>query len=124
MLNFRKLMSALVVAAAFSVCGVETVDGIEMLPSHFDGKTPVVVETEAFKLVVNPDATARSLVIKATGEECLAPETGLPVFASVQKRPFNNETRLLPSAFLFRVGILPMAVGRGRRRITATPAAT
>ena len=31
---------------------------------------------------------------------------------------------VVAAAFLFRVGILPMAVGRGRRRITATPAAT
>ena len=70
----------------------------EVLPSKFDGKTPVVVETEAFRLTINPDATARSLVIKATGEECLASDTGLPVFAATQKRPFNNETRLVQLA--------------------------
>ena len=83
---------------AISLQGAEVVDGVEMLPSAFDGKTPVVVETEAFRFVINPDATARSLVLKATGEECLAPEAGLPVFASVQKRPFNNETRLVQMA--------------------------
>ena len=91
-------MLALAAFSAFAVCGAETVDGVEMLPSHFDGKTSVVIETEAFRLVINPDATARSLVVKATGEECLAPKAKLPVFASVQKRPFNNETRLVQMA--------------------------
>ena len=93
----KKLIVGLLLTAV-AVYGAEIVDGVEMLPSYFDGKTPVVVETDAFKFVINPDATARSLVIKATGEECLAPEAGLPVFASVQKRPFNNETRLVQMA--------------------------
>ena len=71
---------------------------VELLPSVFDGKTPVVVETEAFRLTINPDATAKSLVLKETGEECIAPEAALPVFAATQKRPFNNETRLVQMA--------------------------
>jgi hypothetical protein len=90
---------SLAAAALFAVvaCGAEA-DGVEMLPSAFDGKTPVVVETAAFRLVVNPDATARSLVLKATGEEMLEPREGIPVFASTQTRPFNNETRLVQQA--------------------------
>ena len=71
---------------------------IERLPTFFDGKTPVVVETAAFRFVINPDATARSLVVKATGEEMLEPREGIPVFASTQTRPFNNETRLVQQA--------------------------
>ena len=68
-------------------------DGGNMPPEDlFDGKTPVVVETKAFKLTINPDATARSLVVKATGEECLLADEKVPVFASTQIRPFNNET--------------------------------
>ena len=94
----RRLASLLAAVFAASAHCAEIVDGVEMLPSYFDGKTPVVVETEAFRFVINPDATARSLVLKATGEECLAPEAKLPVFASVQKRPFNNETRLVQMA--------------------------
>ena len=42
-------MFALTAFAVFAACGAEIVDGVEMLPSHFDGKTPVVVETEAFR---------------------------------------------------------------------------
>ena len=70
----------------------------EKLPTAFDGKTPVVVETKAFRLVINPDATARSLVVKATGEEMLEPREGIPVFATTQIRPFNNEIRLVQQA--------------------------
>ena len=68
--------------AAISVQGAETVGGVERLPSVFDGKTPVVVETKAFRLEINPDATAKSLVVKATGEEMLEPREGIPVFAT------------------------------------------
>ncbi|MBQ2632480.1 MAG: hypothetical protein IJG13_22605, partial [Kiritimatiellae bacterium] len=74
-------------------------DGGNMPPEDlFDGKTPVVVETKAFKLMINPDATARSLVVKATGEECLLADEKVPVFASTQIRPFNNEIRLVQQA--------------------------
>jgi len=64
----------------------------------FDGKTPVVVETKTFRLTINPDATAQSLIVKATGEECLTAEERMPVFASTQIRPFNNEIRLVQQA--------------------------
>lgn len=58
----------------------------------------VVVETTAFRLVMGDDATAKSLVMKATGEECLEAREGIPVFASTQTRPFNNEIRLVQQA--------------------------
>ena len=96
----RKLHSASFAVLCMAAAAVHAASaaGYEALPSAFDGKTPVVVETEAFRLVINADATARSLVVKATGEECLAPEAGLPVFAATQSRPFNNETRLVQLA--------------------------
>lgn len=55
----------------------------------------VTVETKAFKLVIGDDALAKSLVIKETGEEMLEPREGIPVFATTQTRPFNNEIRLV-----------------------------
>ena len=58
----------------------------------------VTVETKAFRLVIGEDAAAKSLVVKATGEEMLEPREGLPVFASTQIRPFNNEVRLVSQA--------------------------
>ena len=58
----------------------------------------VLVETSAFRLTIGDDATAKSLVVKATGEEMLEPREGLPIFASTQIRPFNNEVRLVQQA--------------------------
>ena len=54
----------------------------------------VVVETETFRFVIGDDASAKSLVVKATGEECLEPREHIPVFATIQARPYNNEVRL------------------------------
>ena len=54
----------------------------------------VVVDTENFKLVIGDDAAAKSLVVKATGEECVNAREGIPLFTSTQDRPFNNEIKL------------------------------
>ena len=97
-MDVRVAFMTFVAVAALSAQGADAVGGVERLPSAFDGKTPVVVETKAFKLVINPDATARSLVVKATGEEMLEPREGIPVFATTQIRPFNNEVRLVQQA--------------------------
>ena len=71
----KNTMSALLALAAASACAASA---FEKLPTFYDGKTPVVVETAAFRLVITPDATARSLVVKATGEEMLEPREGIP----------------------------------------------
>ena len=55
----------------------------------------VVVENDAFRLVVGADAVAKSLVVKTTGEECLDAESRLPLFSVEQDRPFNNELKLM-----------------------------
>ena len=55
----------------------------------------VTIETSAFKLVIGDDATAKSLVVKSNGEEMLEPREGIPIFATTQTRPFNNEIRLV-----------------------------
>ena len=89
----HKLCQIVGALAVFSACA-------EKMPPEdlFDGKTPVVVETKTFKLTINPDATAKSLIAKATGEECLLTDEKIPVFASTQIRPFNNEIRLVQQA--------------------------
>ena len=73
-MGMKNTMSAMLALAAASACAVSA---FEKLPTFYDGKTPVVVETAAFRLVINPDATARSLVVKATGEEMLEPRGAL-----------------------------------------------
>ena len=54
----------------------------------------VVLETSAMRLVIGADACAKSLTIKANGEECLDVHEGIPLFSVTQDRPFNNEIKL------------------------------
>lgn len=54
----------------------------------------VVLENARFRLVIGGDATAKSLVVKATGEEMLDTTEGLPAFSVTQDRPFHNEIKL------------------------------
>ena len=54
----------------------------------------VVLENARFRLVIGGDATAKSLVVKATGEEMLDISEGLPAFSVTQDRPFQNEIKL------------------------------
>ena len=58
-------------------------------------KDDVVVETSQYVFVIGADAKAKSLKLKANGEEMLDAREGLPVFAAVQDRPFNNEIKLV-----------------------------
>lgn len=54
----------------------------------------IIIENRHFRLIVGSDCMAKSLVCKATGEECLAPDVNLPLFSVTQERPFNNEVKL------------------------------
>ena len=54
----------------------------------------VVFENRRMTLRIGEDACAKSLVLKGTGEECLAAGERLPLFTSTQNRPFNNEIKL------------------------------
>ena len=54
----------------------------------------VVVENARFRLAIGDDAVARSLKIKATGEELLENSERLPFFSVTQERPFDNELKL------------------------------
>ncbi|MBP5320321.1 MAG: hypothetical protein J6334_04980 [Kiritimatiellae bacterium] len=51
----------------------------------------VVIENPACRLVLGDDARATSLVIKATGEECLVPGAKRPFCEIRQNRPYDNE---------------------------------
>ncbi|GAA4438656.1 hypothetical protein GCM10023091_19520 [Ravibacter arvi] len=54
----------------------------------------VVIENELVRLVIGPDAVARSLQFKPTGEECLAGNIKIPVSTIRQERPYQNEIKL------------------------------
>ena len=72
-----------IAAAAFiSILGSAPAEDIEIACSDF-------------VLRVGPDARVRSLVVKATGEECVDAAQQLPLFTVTQDRPFNNEMKLI-----------------------------
>ena len=80
-------------AAAFSaamtfVCGCA-------LPFCGGSSDDVVLENSRFRLVVGSDAVPKSLVVKATGAECLVRDELSPMFSVTQERPFNNEIKLI-----------------------------
>jgi hypothetical protein len=52
------------------------------------------LENPDFRLVIGHDGRARSLVHKATGQECLAPQAAVPMFTVTQYRPYDNELQL------------------------------
>lgn len=53
------------------------------------------LENDIFCLTLGEDATSKSLVLKATGEDLLAEHKDIPFFSVTQDRPFNNEIKLI-----------------------------
>ena len=68
---------------------------VAALSAFATASADVVVENARFKLVLGDNARARSLVVKATGEEMLDLTEDVPAFSAVQDRPFNNEVKLV-----------------------------
>jgi hypothetical protein len=58
----------------------------------------VIVENAAFRLTLGADGCAKSLVVKFTGEECLAPGVRIPFATLRQDRPYDNELHLMHAA--------------------------
>ena len=54
----------------------------------------IVLENNSFRLVIGENCIAESLILKSTGEECLATGEEIPMFSATQERPFNNEVKL------------------------------
>ena len=55
----------------------------------------IVLENATFRFEVGTNAIVRSLVVKATSEECLSNAEPQPLFTATQDRPFNNEIKLI-----------------------------
>ncbi len=56
--------------------------------------TGITIENAEMKLVLGNDGMAKSLIHKASGQECLRKGVKAPVFAITQDRPYDNETQL------------------------------
>lgn len=64
----------------------------ENLPAtHADS---IVLENTEMRLEISPRGTARSLIHKATGQECLVRDADVPMFTLTQDRPYDNELQL------------------------------
>ena len=55
----------------------------------------IIFENKFFMLKLGEDGVAKSLVLKATGEECLDTDNDMPLFSITEKRPYNNEIKLI-----------------------------
>ena len=55
----------------------------------------VTIEKKEFRLTIGDDACAKSLVVKATGEECVDASLKRPFLSVTQDRPFDNELKLI-----------------------------
>lgn len=54
----------------------------------------IILENKHFRLTVGSDCVAKSLLHKATGQECLETGDDIPLFSVTQPRPYNNEIKL------------------------------
>ena len=82
----KRLAVRAVAALALGLCGAG---------AHAQSDGVIAFETETFRLEVGTNAVARSLVVKATGEETIDSRDGLAMFSVTQDRPFNNEIKLM-----------------------------
>ena len=54
----------------------------------------IVLENAEMRLVIGENGQAKSLVHKATGQECLVKGANVPMFTVTQYRPYDNELQL------------------------------
>ena len=54
----------------------------------------IILENSLCRLTVGANALVESLIIKATGEECLRQDEDIALFSVTQERPYNNEVKL------------------------------
>lgn len=87
----RALSGAIVLSLLVAAAHAETGSGTVTC----DDVENIVVESARLRLVVGADACVKSLVLKASGEECVSGESGTPLFSVTQDRPFNNEIKLI-----------------------------
>ena len=63
-------------------------------PAALTEADAIVLENAEMRLLIGPNATARSLIHKPTGQECLATNTSATMFNLTQYRPYDNELQL------------------------------
>lgn len=54
----------------------------------------IILENAEMRLEISPAGAARSLLHKASGQECLVQDADVPMFTVTQDRPYDNEMQL------------------------------
>jgi len=54
----------------------------------------IILENSKFRLILNENAVAESLILKANGEELISKGNELPFISLTEERPYNNEIKL------------------------------
>lgn len=85
--TYRGLLTCLVSALLSQFCIA--------MPNEQKGNNDVVIENAEMRLVISNDGKARSLIHKATGEECLMVGADIPLCTITQYRPYDNENFLM-----------------------------
>lgn len=59
-----------------------------------ENDSDVIIENAEMRLVLGCDGAAKSLIHKATGQECLMQGVDVPAFSVTQDMPYDNEIKL------------------------------
>ena len=62
---------------------------------YSDANGRIFIENRHFVLTVNKNAVCESMILKANGRELLDPNAEMPIFSLTEKRPYNNEIKLM-----------------------------
>jgi hypothetical protein len=54
----------------------------------------IILENAEMRLEISPGGTAKSLIHKSSGQQCLARNVDIPMFTLTQDRPYDNELQL------------------------------
>ena len=77
-----------------------------------DGK--IVIENRHFYLRINERAIAESLILKSSGRELIDANRNEPIFSLTEKRPFNNEIKLMYPNKRTTFGARSLSLSEGR----------
>ncbi len=74
--------------------GLLTLSSWAASASPTPGNGTVVIENAEMRLVISSNGVARSLIHKASSQECLGMGQAIPMFSVTQYRPYDNELQL------------------------------
>jgi hypothetical protein len=112
MLGVASLSGALPAASRPEDKGSDKKEATEnALARQVDG---IVLENDEMRLEISPRGTARSLILKVSGQECLAQNVDVPMFTLAQDRPYDNELQLAYPAEVTEFSVVEVRYEAGK----------